>query len=196
MRADIVWKKVPTKPGKYLDFYLALVRSFFENKDLSFHALVVDTSKSPLDSHKFFKSSKDHGIDAFAYHLIRSRVLRFPAGSERLHIKLDRRQRPPDLTTRDLGVRLREADRDFATVSGHPPLTIRLNSVKGGQHTLLHLCDLLLGAVTADLNRKTRSMGKLAILRELSKCLGRSTGEATPPVERKFNVWHFDVPGE
>ena len=162
LNADIGWKKVPTKPGKYLSYYLALVDAFFSNPQLSFHALVVDTQHYPLDSDRFFKGSADRGIDSFAYHLIRARAIRFPQGSKQLYFRFDRRQRPAGQALRTLGSRVREAADELAAKSGER-ISVRMRSIDGPRHPLIFIADILLGAVTADLNGKTYSAGKLEV---------------------------------
>jgi len=188
-QGDFGWKKVPSKPGKYLDFYRTCIDGFMARGSLAFHALVVDTRRYRLDSRKFFRGSKDHGIDAFAYHLVRARVLRFWRDGQELYIRFDQRQRPDGLDLVQLRDRLRKA----VPESGFPAPRIRVRSVSGDRHPLLRLCDVLLGCVTADLNAKTTRKTKLALIDHLSQHLGRSPGVATPPSEKKFNVWHFEV---
>jgi hypothetical protein len=52
----------------------------------------------------------------------------------------------------------------------------------------VQVTDLLLGCVTADLNRQTRSATKLGLIDHLAGALGRRPSDSTLPNESKFNV--------
>jgi hypothetical protein len=186
---DIAWKKVPTKPGQYFDLYRSFLQGFFRHPNLSFNALVVDTHQYPLDSQIFFRGSKDLGIDSFSFHLVRSRILRFWKGDERLYLRFDRRQRPTNLTLRNLAFRLRTILPQTDTLS--PRITTR--SINGARHPLVQITDLLLGCVTSSLNKQTQSVTKLQLIHELGDLIGFDPGQSTDPSCAKFNVWHFEA---
>lgn len=189
-RGDVSWKKTPNRDGNYLGLYRRYIDGFFCQPNLAFFALVVDTHRYPLDAKAFFRGSKDAGIDAFTFHLLRSHLLNDPGGSTRLRLRFDRRVRPARHSLQHLVRRLRQS----GTLSGGgTPLCITFRSVTGGRHPLLQVADILLGCVTASLNAAARSQGKLALLAHLEERLGRKPAEATPPWEKKFNVWHFEA---
>lgn len=183
LRGDVCWKKTPKNPGRYLDYYLRCIDEFFQDPMLSFHAIVVDTHRHPLDSRTFFRGSKDAGIDAFAFHLLRARVLRGLHCEHHLHIRFDRRCRPDDATVARITTRLRsEAD---------DSIQITARSITGGRHPLIQVADLLVGAITACQNQRTTSSGKLQIISRVREHLGHDPAEPTPPGKCKFNVWYF-----
>jgi hypothetical protein len=190
LRGDLGWKKIPNRPGQYLDLYTAYVDFFFREPALSFNAIVVDTHKCPLDSRQFFRGSKDLGIDAFAIQLIRCRILRFWSGGERLYLRFDRRSRPDGATLLRVYGRLREiAKTEIRT--GNPPPTLNARAVSGGAHPLVQVADLLLGSVCASANGRGLAGGKQAVIRKVADHLGRDPGKVTPPSTKKFNVWYF-----
>ncbi len=192
LRGDIGWKKTPNKPGKYLDLYLAYVDFFFQEPRLSFNAIVVDTHKYPLDSPRFFRSSKDLGIDAFAIQLIRCRILRYWSGGERLYLRFDRRSRPDEATLLRVHGRLRRIADTEVRVDCQPP-ALNVRAITGGAHPLVHVTDLLLGSVCASANGRGLSGGKGLLLRRVSYHLGWEPGQATSPTTKKFNVWYFSA---
>lgn len=187
---DVGWKKVPSKEGMYLDLYTRYIDGFFRQPDLSFHCIVVDTQRYPLNGREYFHGSKDAGIDAFCFHLVRGRVLKPRAVSRHLVLRLDRRNRPKKQALALLRSRLREAALRYG---GPNPPAVKLRSITGARHPLVQVTDVLLGAVTASLNGKTRNRCKLGLIERLGERLGRAPGAPTPPWERKFNVWHFEA---
>jgi hypothetical protein len=190
LRGDVAWKKTPSRDGQYLTLYRRYIEGFFRQPALSFHAIVVDTHRYPLDSRTFFRGSKDAGIDAFAFQLLRSRLLpRIPAGAI-VRLKFDRRCRPHDQGLRSIGARLRQC---AATAYPDDPPAIRLASVEGGRHPLVQVADVLLGCVTASLNGNTQSRGKLALIDLLTQKLRRNPADPTPLWEQQFSVWHFEA---
>jgi len=188
LRGDFGWKQVPRKPEKYLGFYRGCIRWFFEQPALAFHCIVVDTHSYPLDSKTFFPGSKDAGIDAFTFHLVRCRLQMLSHRMSRVHLRFDRRSRPAHQPIQKLGARLR---RTAASQLGSHGPRITIRSVQGGRHPLVHVCDLLLGCVTASLNEKTKQERKLGLISCLHNALGRAPGTHTHPATRKFNVWNF-----
>jgi hypothetical protein len=193
LRADIGWKKIPNKPGKYLDLYRSFVDLFFREPQLSFNSILVDTHEYPLDSRTFFRGSKDRGIDAFSVQLIRCRLLRYWEGGERLHLRFDRRSRPDGVTLLDVLAKLRRIARSEVRTGAAPP-TLTARSITGGRHPLVQLADLLVGSVCAAGNGRGGSGGKAAMIQHVAAYLGGSPGSPTSPRTRKFNVWSFRPP--
>ncbi|MEW6262897.1 MAG: DUF3800 domain-containing protein [Thermodesulfobacteriota bacterium] len=184
-RGDFGWKKIPTKPGKYMEFYKHCIKGFFRHPKLAFHAIVIDTHRYPLDSKTFFHGSRDVGMDAFAFHLIRSVVVHHLSQGEQAYMRFDQRSRPEGVTLAEVSRRL--------TSSVQPGVRFNLRSVVGGRHPLLQVTDLLLGCVAGALNGNITSSGRVAILDMLSGTLGRNPAQPTGPSEKKFNVWLFEA---
>lgn len=184
-RGDIGWKKVPTKDGKYRKFYNCLVDMFFGDPRLMFKAVVVNTGHFKLDSRQFYRGSKDAGMDSLMFHLMRSHLLRDWHGDRVLYLRFDRRDRPDEARFDRLRSRL------CALSLGVERPTISTRNVQGGSHPLMHVVDLLLGTVTAGLNERTTSPGRLALMARVQDHLGRPPWLQTAPNEAKFNVWHF-----
>ena len=192
-RGDIGWKKIPSREGKYLNLYRRYVEGFFRQPSLSFFSIIVDTHCYPIDSKTYFHGMKDAGIDGFSFQLIRSHLIPRISEDEVVRLKFDRRSRPPELGLRKIGKRIRQCA--SKTYPDNPP-SFRLSSVQGGRHPLIHVADLLLGSITASLNSKIRSNGKLAILNLIKQKLGRNPSDKTKPWEQKFNVWYFKPKSE
>src|SRR5262249_34303884 len=50
LNGRVKWQKIPSKAGKFLEGYKAIVRDVLETDSVCFKAMVVDTHKHPLDN--------------------------------------------------------------------------------------------------------------------------------------------------
>lgn len=61
----VKWQKVPSKAGRYLEGYKALLRDVLETEGVHFKAMVVDTLKHPLDNKKRWEGDPLVGYSKF-----------------------------------------------------------------------------------------------------------------------------------
>ena len=179
------WKKVP-KPGKRLALYERLVEGFFRHPALAFQCVLVDQSRYAINDRAIFHGSQHVGIDAFAFHLVRLRVLEPWSSGDRFHLRLHRRSRPQEFPIHILISRLR-ASAPFG-------VQVSVRSVAGRNQPLVQLADILLGTVVSQRNALASSSGKAQLTLLLQRHLGRSPSQPTPKGESKFNVWEFSAP--
>ncbi|HUW56278.1 MAG TPA: DUF3800 domain-containing protein [Planctomycetota bacterium] len=172
---EVKWTKV--SPAR-VDFYLDLVRYFFQQRDLLFRALVIP-DKSKLRHEDF---DQDH--DTFYYKMYFEMLKAILKPDERYRIYLDIKDTRSAVKMANLRRVLSYSMRDFSQETVERIQTVRSDEVEQVQ-----LVDLLIGAV----GYANREFGTSPAKGELVQAIREHTGyvltESTPLREDRFNVF-------
>jgi hypothetical protein len=188
----IKWAKVPTKRGKKLDGYKALLRFFLTDQHLYFKAMLVDTSVNPLGNRRLWQGNPLTGYLKFYCVFLADGVMqRFPNYFYR--ITMDTYTFPPGTDSKFLehtveGRYVRKVKPEAAL--SHCELT----TCPEESSQLLQLTDLLLGAVGFAWNGgKSRTSRRAATRQELVQFLEEELkldlSHCTTWSKLKFNIW-------
>jgi hypothetical protein len=172
---EIKWTKV--SPGK-VDFYLAMIRYFFDEPDLHFRALVVP-EKSKLRHEDF---QQDH--DTFYYKMYFEMLNRILAPDNRYRIYLDikdtRSAQKMALLRKVLSFNMGDFDQSIVEL---------LQPVRSHEVEQVQLADLLIGAVQYAHRDLVGSPAKVRLVEQLQEYFGYALNATTPERETKFNLF-------
>lgn len=174
---EIKWNKI--SPAK-IEYYKAIVNFFFDCKDLTFRAIIVD--KRTLELHNFNLTFDDFYYRA--YFRMLSRI--FTPGNE-YAIYIDIKDTRSQSKVKKLHDVLCNSRFDFDRRMIHRVQQIRSNEVE-----IMGLTDVLIGALSY-LHRGLKTSEAKLILIDLMKQRSRyNLMSNTWPLEPKFNilVWH------
>lgn len=169
---EFKWNRV--SPSRQ-EFYLALVRLFFEEA-MRFRCIVLLAHQ--LDAVRFHDADNELMFYKFYYQLLNHWILDF--NSYRIFV---------DLKTNRLHNRVRTLERVLRNAN----LTSEILSVQAlpsRQVDLLQLTDVLIGAVGYKFHKETTSTAKLAVINEIETHLGRPIQPTSRRVQ-KFNIFRF-----
>lgn len=180
---EIKWKKV--KIGN-VEFYLDLVRAFFKQPWLAFHAIVVRKELIDLSRHVDMEQAQLKFYTRLLATKIKMSARKSP--DRRYYVRVDplpsSYARADEAQRNIIGHMLKKEVSDTVLEA---LVTKDSKSVAG-----IQISDLLLGATMAAFQRTIQTPHKHAVVREVAAHLGWPDLFAdTYPGERKFNIWYF-----
>jgi hypothetical protein len=187
----VKWQKVPTRDGKYLDGYKALIQDFLETASVYFKCIVIDTHKYPLGNAKLWSGDILVGYQKFyCVFLADGLMQRYPGYYYQVVVDQFAGCVPADLEKSVEGRYVKKVK---------PTSAMYHCDVKSGDETtsaLLQLTDLLVGAVAFAWNGgMERTTPRASVRQELVKLLEArltiSLSKATSWSTQKFNIWEF-----
>lgn len=168
---EFKWNRV--SPSR-VDFYKALVNRFFD-RDIRFRAIALRADE--LDVVRFHDADNELMFHKFYYQLLHHWILDFNKYRVFVDTKTNRK--------RDRIFTLGECLRNSNLTSD-----VSVQALPSHELDLIQLADVLIGAVSYKLHRRSTSEAKLAVVAEMEKRLDREIGP-TPRSEEKFNVFRF-----
>lgn len=174
---EIKWNKV--SPAQ-MEYYKALVNFFFDCKDLSFRAIIVD--KREIDLPYFHLTQDDFYYRA--YFLMLSRI--FAPGNE-YSIYIDIKDTRSQAKVEKLHDVLCDSRYDF-----NRQMIRRVQQIRSHEVEIMGLTDLLIGALSYLHRGLKTNTAKMAIIDLIRQRSGYTLTSNTWPLEPKFNilVWH------
>ena len=174
---EVKWNKVAS--GK-LDFYKSLISYFFENENMRFRTILMDSSH--INLMQFHNNDAELGFYKFYYQLIHHWILDFNDYTVFV-----------DLKTNRLPDRLVVLQRvlNYANLSSK---IVNIQSLPSREVTLIQLTDLLTGAINAKFNHSTSSKAKLELIQFIEFLLKKEIA-ATPKSDEKFNIFKINLQG-
>jgi len=169
---EFKWNRV--SPSRQ-EFYLALVRLFFEEA-MRFRCIVLPADQ--LDAIRFHNADNELMFYKFYYQFLHHWILDF--NSYRIFV---------DLKTNRLHNRLRTLERVLQNAN----LTVDILAVQAlpsRQVDLLQLTDVLIGAVGYQFHKEGTSTAKQAVVKEIETHLGHPI-QPTSRRQQKFNIFRF-----
>lgn len=170
IKGEIKWTKVSPMS---LDFYKEMLEYFFENEEIRFRCIVVDSYK--IDLEKYHNSDGELGFYKFYYQLLNKWI----DGNESYRIYLDNK------SNKD-GNRLHELKRILNAVSFSSIESVL--SVNSGESIFVEIVDVLIGAVGYKYNNYGNSESKRSLVDMIENYIGGPIS-GTASTERKFNVF-------
>jgi hypothetical protein len=187
----IKWSKVPTKVGKKLDGYKALIDHFFNDK-MHFKCMIVDTRVNPLDNRDLWGGDALIGyLKFYCVFLADGLMNRFPGYFYQITIDGYTFRTGDDCAQLERTIEGRYVNKSKpASAISH----CRLSTSTEQESNLLQLTDLLLGAVAfvwnggmgrSSMRADVRKEVVAHLEHKLKMPLSAPTSWATP----KFNIW-------
>ena len=174
---EVKWSKV--SPAK-VDFYLDLVKYFFDEEALRFRVLIVP-DKGKLD-HAAFGQDHDTWYFKMYYSLLRNII----TPDDRFRIYIDIKDTRSADKMRKLHEVLCNSIHDF----DHDVIE-RVQTVRSHEVELLQLADLLIGAVQWANRGGGASQAKQQVAEQIRQLSGHSLDQSTSLAERKFNIFRW-----
>ncbi len=177
MGGEFKWKRV--SPSR-LDFFLDLVRFFFEQQEeMRFRVIVLRADE--MDAVRFHESDNELMFYKFYYQVLHHWILDF----NRYRVFLDTK-------TNRLHSRIRTLEKclKYANLSS----LVNVQALPSNEVDLLQLVDVLIGAVSYRFHGRNTSAAKLRVLAEIERCQGKEIAP-TWRSENKFNIFHFKSGG-
>lgn len=185
------------KSERNIDFYEELIEEFFKRKWLSFHCLVV--RKEAVKKEEFHQNSWDLArrkhFTMLLTNKIKRSIKRFPKREHEFRIYVD--PIPSSYHKADETVEVisnNVLNREFRNFRVTDP--VKYVQTKDSKDTpTIQVCDLLLGAVMENWNKKATNPVKHKVRRIIASHLGWKNLDAdTFKEEKKFNIWYFHDP--
>lgn len=167
---EFKWKNV--SPSK-VDFYLDLIDLFFENPDMRFRCIVIDSPK--VDLNKFHNSDQELGFYKFYYQLI----YHWLHGNKEYSIFLDYKKNKDRNRLTTLKDVLNNASMAYIE---------NVQAIESKHSLLIQLVDVLTGAVGYKFNEYNTSSSKTAVIKRIEGYLGHEI-QPTHKYQSKFNVF-------
>lgn len=195
LRGRVKWQKIPSRAGRFLDGYKALVREVLETENVYFKAMVVDTHKHPLDNKQRWAGDQLVGYSKF-YCVFLSDGLMSRFEKYFFDFTIDQFEFRPDCDARLLE---RTAERRFIKKS-KPQAFLNHCRVTTADHrnsNLLQMVDLIVGAVAFCWNHPRRSQSareasKLELIEIIKAITETDPGKPTAWSTIKFNIWQLN----
>jgi hypothetical protein len=193
VEGEFKWTKVKRQK---LDFYKAVVDSFFKESYLAFHCLVV---RKGIVDREHFDGDMDLAMRVHLHMFLTNKVARCMkrnrAQDHKFKVWVD--PLPSSYKKADEAL-LKIANYALVQSAGQAAIeTVETKDSK--QAPTIQLCDLLLGAVTDAWNQESTSEAKHELSRYIASHLGPTWTDlhaGTFAQERKFNIWYFQDPSE
>lgn len=186
------WSRASRK--YFLPYYDELISYFFQRRWLAFHCLVC--RRQMVRKEEFHKNDWDlarrkHYTMLLATKM-RKAIQRHPNREHEFRVYVDR-----------IASRYGKADEAMEVITNNilnqrfrdvsPVTSVVTRDSK--ETPAIQLCDLLLGAVMENWQRRATNSTKLSITKNIARHLGWPDLNAdTMPSERKFNIWYFFDP--
>lgn len=168
------FKWTGVSPAK-IEFYIDIINFFFEDPEIRFRCIVVDTSK--VDLEKYHDSDSELGFYKFYYQLL----VKWIDGNQKYRIYLDDKQNKQHGRLSELTSILNRGS--FGFVEQILPL-------RSNESVFIQLADLLSGAVSAKYNSTVSSQSKKRIIALIENKIDSDIGP-TPFSQKKFNVFQI-----
>lgn len=178
---ELKWTKVSPKN---LHFYLNLVDYFFDNKDLSFRALVVE-NKTSLDHETYNLGSHDSFYYKMYYQLLKNIVDKRSSG-DTFNVYFDIKDCHSSFKIKKLQEVLTNYLHDFDA-----SIITKMQIIRSHESELLQLNDFLLGAVMYKSRHLDSSTAKVSIVGYVENKSGCKLECTNEPWKSKFNLFHF-----
>ena len=172
---EVKWTKV--SPGR-VDFYLDVIRYFFDERDLHFRALVVP-DKSKLRHEDF---EQDH--DTWYYKMYFEMLKQILTPGDQYRIYLDIKDTRSAEKMEHLRRVLSFSMHDFSQ-----RIVQRLQAVRSHEVEQVQLADLLIGTVHYANSVLASSPAKVALVEEMRTCSGYCLTKSTLIREMKTNIF-------
>lgn len=185
---EIKWQKAHDKI--YHDFYLDLIKYFFETSWLAFHCILIrkETVRKELHGGDYDLARRKH-FTKFISRKIHSCIKSHPNRDCEFRVTVD-----------PIASRYKKADEAVHVIANNqlareiqnsaPIQNVLTRDSKYSQQ--IQLCDLLLGAVMEAWQNNSSNERKKKIVNYVAEHLGWTDLQAdTYPFERKFNIWYF-----
>lgn len=173
---EVKWTKV--SPGK-LSFYLDLVNYFFEEKHLSFRAVVVP-DKTKL-RHELY--NQDHDLWYYKMYYVMLKEILNPLGTFRIYLDIK-------------DTRSADKVRTLRNVLGHlyfQSTIERVQNVRSEEVEQIQLADLILGAVGYANRELKTSNAKMAIVNQIQNLRRKGLSLNSFRWETKFNLFIWEA---
>ena len=188
---EIKWEKLPSKSGKFFDGYNAVLDMFLEST-MTFKALIVDTSRHPMNHCDYTGGSYATGYYQFYGLLLFNGLIR-NSPDQNAHVILHTPAYPGKKNFRSI-----EADINAQAVRCHFPKMQEssccyVESQSTKESDGVQLVDLLTGIVSAAWNKSITSPIKLGFIEGFERKLGIKidSNSKTRHEDQKFNRWLF-----
>lgn len=195
LRGRVKWQKIPSRPGKFLEGYKALLREVLETENVYFKAMVVDTHNYPLDNKKRWAGDQLVGYSKF-YCVFLSDGLMSRFKDYFFDFTIDQFEFRPDCDARLLQ---RTAAWRFIRKSKPQPYLqyCRITTADHRNSNLLQIVDLLVGAVAFCWNNPQRSQtaretSKLELVELIKAMTGTDPRQPTAWAKIDFNIWELN----
>lgn len=174
---EIKWTKI--SPSK-VDFYLELVRYFFNQETLNFRGYVAD--KTHL-KHGDFSQSHDEWYFKIYFRMLEILVTH---PGFKYNIYLDIKDTCSACRLQKLREILARSIHDFEN-----NIVNKLQAVRSHEVELVQLTDLIIGAISYRARQLKENSAKNAIIDEIEKLSGKKLNLSTPKEELKLNIFHW-----
>jgi len=177
-RGEIKWNRVSRSRQ---DFFIELVKYFFQNPALHFRCVIVD-DKSKLNHAYFNQGSHDSFYYKMYYYMLRNILTRPNQYNIFLDIK-DTRSAQKLHTLKEI---LCNNVHDFTQ-----QMINNMQNIHSHESEILQLADLLIGAVGYQHRSLAENTTKTELIRQITDHVGHNLRSSTPPWVEKFNVFVF-----
>lgn len=175
---ELKWGTVT--PSK-INFYIEAINIFFEDDDMSFWTIVIDSSK--IDNETFNKSDQELGYYKFYYELL----------YHWMDFDTDYRIYTDQKTNCDAS-RLKELRRIINTSFHGLAPALSIQAINSKESIMLQLENILMGAVGYKFNycENGKSQSKNEVVKKIEENLGHAIS-STSRSEKKFNVFKINL---
>lgn len=175
-RGELKWTRISKSRQ---DFFLSLVKFFFDHQDLHFRVLVVP-DKSKLDHDTF----NDGSHDTFYYKMYFTLLTKMLSPTEIYDIYLDIKDTRSKFKLQTLRDVLCNDKGAFNSQMIHT-----IQHARSHEQELMQLTDMLIGAVAYRHRGLQTNAAKVAVVNALETKLKHSLLDSTPLSDRKFNIF-------
>ena len=178
IRGEFKWNKVSPS---YFDYYLSLLDYFFQNDNLRYRCILLESEK--IDNYKFHRGDSELGFYKFYYQLLHHWILDFNDYNIFIDLKVNRD---------------RHRLKTLCDVLNNANLTSVITQVQGlpsEQSLGIQLADFLTGLSTAKFNNQTTSEAKLKLIERVESEYLKTAISPTPRSESKFNIFKINLKG-
>lgn len=183
-RCEIKWTGV--SPSK-VDFYLELIDTFYDEKALSFRAVVIK-NKPKLDHNRYNNGDHDLWYNKAYYYLLHPYIV----SGDKYKIFIDIKDTLGGARTDILNKVLCNKKHDF-----NQQLIKGVYQIKSHESEILQLTDLLIGAVGSYHNSRLIAPGssaaKKVVLDRLLFYFGKRITDGTPPGTEKVDIFLWEL---
>jgi hypothetical protein len=189
--SEIKWEKLPSKPGKFLDGYNAVLDLFLEST-MTFKALIVDTARHPMNHAEYTGGSYATGYYQFYGLLLFNGIIK-NCPDHNSHVILHTPAYPGRKHFRSIeaDINAQAIRHQFPKMDSSSCCYVDSQSTKDSSG--VQLVDLLTGIVSAAWNKSVTSQIKLRFIEGFEGKLGIKidSNSKTRHEDQKYNRWLF-----
>lgn len=179
---EVKWTKISDKK---LELYEALIKYFFNNKDLKFRAIIIDKDK--INHEKFNQTHND-----FYYKVYYQLLCRAIVPQKENYIYLDIKDTKSSRKINKLRECLKNGVYDFSM-----EYIKNVQSINSKESELLQICDILIGAIgfvnRQEYLKENYSLAKQNVINLIIKESGYNLKRTTFLSEEKFNLFFMEL---